>query len=76
MIQYLYRKYGRDRAALAAAVTTYRPRSALRDTGKALGVEPAIFANPPLGLHKLAPGFLQNCSGRPRPGGEVLLRPG
>ncbi|GAI56484.1 unnamed protein product, partial [marine sediment metagenome] len=42
VIQYLYRKYGRDRAALAAAVTTYRPRSALRDTGKALGVDPAI----------------------------------
>lgn len=30
VIQYLYRKYGRDRAALAAAVTTYRPRSAAR----------------------------------------------
>ncbi|TPQ31086.1 error-prone DNA polymerase [Cupriavidus pinatubonensis] len=42
VIQYLYRKYGRDRAALAAAVTTYRPRSALRDSGKALGVDPAI----------------------------------
>lgn len=37
VIQYLYAKYGRDRAALAAAVTSYRPRSAIRDVGKALG---------------------------------------
>lgn len=42
VIQYLYRKYGRDRAALAAAVSTYRPRGALRESGKALGVDPAI----------------------------------
>ncbi|QGZ66945.1 error-prone DNA polymerase [Paraburkholderia acidisoli] len=42
VVQYIYRKYGRDRAALAAAVTTYRPRSALRESGKALGVDPAI----------------------------------
>ncbi len=41
-MQYIYRKYGRDRAALTAAVTTYRPRSALREAGKALGVDPAI----------------------------------
>ncbi|OOG58032.1 error-prone DNA polymerase [Polaromonas sp. C04] len=40
VIQYLYRKYGRDRAALTGAVITYRPRSALRDVGKALGFEP------------------------------------
>jgi error-prone DNA polymerase len=37
VIQYLYRKYGRERAALTAAVVSYRPRSALRDVGKALG---------------------------------------
>ncbi|MBY4898713.1 error-prone DNA polymerase [Cupriavidus sp. AU9028] len=42
VIQYLYQKYGRDRAALAAAVSTYRPRGALRESGKALGVDPAI----------------------------------
>jgi error-prone DNA polymerase len=42
VIQYIYRKYGRHRAALAAAVTTYRPRSALRESGKALGVDPLI----------------------------------
>ncbi len=38
VIQYLYRRYGRDRAALAATVVTYRPRSAIRDLGKALGL--------------------------------------
>ncbi len=37
VIQYIYRKYGRDRAALAATVISYRPKSALRDVGKALG---------------------------------------
>jgi error-prone DNA polymerase len=40
VIQYLYRKYGRDRAALTATVITYRTRSALRDVGKALGFTP------------------------------------
>jgi error-prone DNA polymerase len=39
VIQYVYGKYGRDRAALAATVICYRPRSALRDLGKALGLE-------------------------------------
>ncbi len=39
VIQYVYRKYGRDRAAIAATVITYRPKSALRDVGKALGLE-------------------------------------
>jgi len=38
VIQYIYEKYGRERAALAATVVTYRPRSALRDVGKALGL--------------------------------------
>jgi len=42
VMQYIYRKYGRHRAAIAAAVSTYRPRGALRETGKALGVDPQI----------------------------------
>jgi error-prone DNA polymerase len=37
VIQYVYAKYGRERAALAATVIRYRPRSAVRDVGKALG---------------------------------------
>jgi error-prone DNA polymerase len=39
VIQYLYAKYGRDRAALAATVITYRAKSAVRDVGKALGLD-------------------------------------
>lgn len=39
VIQYLYRKYGRHRAALTAVVISYRPRSALRDVGRALGID-------------------------------------
>ncbi len=38
VIQYLYAKYGRERAALAASVITYRRRSALRDLGGVLGL--------------------------------------
>ncbi len=39
VIQYLYAKYGRERAALAATVICYRPKSALRDAGRALGLD-------------------------------------
>ncbi|MCO4245183.1 error-prone DNA polymerase [Acidovorax facilis] len=42
VIQYIYAKYGRERAAITAVVTTYRTRSALRDVGKALGVAPVL----------------------------------
>ena len=38
VIQYIYNKYGRERAAIAAVVISYRTRSAIRDVGKALGV--------------------------------------
>jgi error-prone DNA polymerase len=41
VIQYIYKKYGRDRAAIAATVITYKRRSAVRDVGKALGFSPA-----------------------------------
>jgi error-prone DNA polymerase len=39
VIQYIYDKYGRDRAALAATVITYQPRSALRDLAKCFGMD-------------------------------------
>ena len=39
VIQYIYGKYGRHRAALTAVVISYRPRSALRDAGRALGID-------------------------------------
>ncbi len=41
VIQYVYAKYGRERAALAATVIAYRLRSAVRDIGKVLGLEEA-----------------------------------
>ncbi|MCJ0763500.1 error-prone DNA polymerase [Variovorax terrae] len=45
VIQYIYAKYGRERAAIAAVVIGYRTRSAIRDVGKALGLdEPLIDA--------------------------------
>jgi len=39
VMQYVYNKYGRERAALAATLITYRPKSAVRDVGKALGLD-------------------------------------
>ncbi len=43
VIQYIYRKYTRQHAALAASVVTYRSRSAVRDIGKALGLDTALI---------------------------------
>jgi error-prone DNA polymerase len=40
VLQYVYNKYGRERAALAATVIMYRSRSALRDLGKVFGLMP------------------------------------
>lgn len=39
VLQYVYEKYGRDRAAMVSAVVTYRKRSALRETAKVFGIE-------------------------------------
>ena len=43
VIQYIYAKYGRERAALTATVISYRPRSALRDVGRALGIDEVLI---------------------------------
>ncbi|HEY7774624.1 MAG TPA: error-prone DNA polymerase [Marinagarivorans sp.] len=43
IIQYIYQKYTRERAALAATVITYRARSAIRDVGKALGLDAPLI---------------------------------
>ncbi len=43
VIQYIYQRYSREHAALAATVITYRPRSAVRDVGKALGLDPLFI---------------------------------
>jgi error-prone DNA polymerase len=44
VIQYIYRRYGRERAAICATVIHYRSRSAIRDVGKALGLTDDITA--------------------------------
>ncbi|WP_418116813.1 error-prone DNA polymerase [Variovorax sp. 350MFTsu5.1] len=43
VIQYIYEKYGRERAAIAAVVICYRSRSALRDVGKAIGIDERLI---------------------------------
>ena len=47
VIQHVFEKYGRERAALAATVITYRPTSAIRDVGKALGLDPDVIDRSP-----------------------------
>jgi error-prone DNA polymerase len=43
IIQYIYAKYGRERAGLASAVTTYRSRSAIRETAKVFGLSEDVI---------------------------------
>lgn len=64
VIQYVYRRYGRDRAAQVANVVTYRRRGALRDAARALGHPPGLvdawvngLAEPPAEVAELADGF-------------------
>jgi len=68
VIQYIYRKYGRDRAALASSVVTYRMPSAIRDVGKALGIPhnhiERIARNVDHWEHKQALGEYMKASGR------------
>src|SRR5437899_3793739 len=88
VIQYVYGKYGRGRAALAATVICYRPKSAVRDVGKALGV-PAdevdrmaksfAFWDQPIPATNTWLQFAQMLRGFPRhlsqhPGGFVISR--
>lgn len=44
VIQWIYEKYGRERAGIAATVIHYRPRSAMREAGKALGLTEDVTA--------------------------------
>ncbi|WP_029585675.1 error-prone DNA polymerase [Bradyrhizobium sp. URHD0069] len=44
VMQYVYKRYGRHRAAIIATVIHYRPRSAIRDVGKALGLTEDVTA--------------------------------
>ena len=43
VIQYVYKKYGRSHAAMVANVVRYRPRSAVRDVGKVLGMSAVLI---------------------------------
>ena len=88
VIQYVYEKYGRHRAALAATVICYRPKSAVRDVGKALGVpleevdamaKSFAFWDQPLPAANTWMQFAQMLRGFPRhlsqhPGGFVISR--
>jgi error-prone DNA polymerase len=62
VIQYIYEKYGRERSGMTAELITYRPRSAVRDVGKALG----------LSLDRVD--ALANAIGHVTEGDELLLR--
>jgi error-prone DNA polymerase len=44
VMQYIYRRYGRERAGIVATVIRYRQRSAIRDVGKALGLSEDVTA--------------------------------
>jgi len=44
VIQHIYEKYGRDRAGIAATVIHYRPRSAIREVGKVMGLSEDVCA--------------------------------
>ena len=59
VIQYIYRKYSRERAALAATVISYRPRSAIRDVGKALGFEDGRIGAVARSLHWWEGGLIE-----------------
>jgi error-prone DNA polymerase len=63
MLQYIYGKYGRDRAGIAAVTITYRPRSAIRDVGKALGLSPELVDRlaKNAGYHHVFEGFPERC---------------
>ncbi len=73
VIQYLYERYGRERAALTAVVIRYRPKSARRDVCRALGLDPAqpLPARAELLAGELL-GFPRHLS--QHPGGFVISR--
>ena len=75
VIQYIYTKYGRERAALTAVVTSYRPRSALRDVGRALGIDEALITalskeHPGMYSREVLAGRLQDALARLGPAFE------
>ncbi|MDM4017007.1 error-prone DNA polymerase [Roseiconus lacunae] len=67
VLQYLYEKYGRDRAGMTATVTSYRGKSAIREVGKALGLSSDMIdslskmAGDYRGTQEKIPGGLDAC---------------
>ena len=63
VLQYIYDKYGRDRAGITAVTITYRPRSAIRDVGKALGLSQDLVDRlaKNASYHHVSDDFTQRC---------------
>ena len=72
VIQYIYGKYGRHRAGLCATVIHYRPRSAIREVGKAMGLSEDITGA--LAGPSGAAGAPRWRSTPPRPGSTRRIR--
>ncbi len=68
VLQYVYEKYGRDRAAMVSAVITYRGRSAFRELSKALGVNVGT-----LSAKKLEKAFVERASSLSTPAPRALI---
>jgi len=64
VIQYVFRKYGRDRTALAATVVTYKVRSAVRDVGKALGLDADLASPNPMLIGTMKQSFATTSRNR------------
>jgi error-prone DNA polymerase len=64
VLQYLYAKYGRHRAGLTAVTVSYRPRLAIREVGKALGLSPDLVAQlaKTAEFHELDEAWERRCS--------------
>jgi error-prone DNA polymerase len=73
VIQYVYGRYGRDRAAQVANVISYRSRSAVRDVARALGFSPGQQDAWSSGLDRWSP--LPTAAPPPGPGPAGLLEP-
>ena len=63
VFQYIYEKYGRARAGIAAVTITYRPRSAMRDVGQALGLSQDLVDRlaKNAGYYHVSDDFAQRC---------------
>jgi error-prone DNA polymerase len=76
VIQYIYQKYGRERAAITAVVASYRPRSALRDMGRALEIPEVLITamakeHPGMYSRELLVERLEAAIARAQGGGDV-----